>query len=245
MKRRCAAFAGAALVAAVVLAPGLLGRAEEPADSQVAVLAGERKIVYTHDAVRVYSIDTDGKVSFDEEKLKGQIKRKGSALLLQFDGDDRIERLTLGTDGRLFVEHFNPKSDFPDGKAKHMGIGVRQKEGPRERERSRTSGRIRPVSPGAMDAGSVGYPAPYLTRPSLKLASGTRKYEVPAETELVFFRVMRWHRQGQVGEGNKALAAVIREAEVVEADGAAEWVERVELRLLREVAEKLIGLPKP
>ncbi len=40
---------------------------------------------------------------------------------------------------------------------------------------------------------------------------------------------MRWHRQGQVGE----------------ADGAAKWVERVELRLLREEAEKLIGLPKP
>ncbi len=80
-----------------------------------------------------------------------------------------------------------------------------------------------------MDAGGAGYPAPYLTRPSLKLTSGTRKYEVPAETELVFFRVMRWHRQGQVGE----------------ADGAAKWVERVELRLLREEAEKLIGLPKP
>ncbi|HEX5270813.1 MAG TPA: hypothetical protein VFW33_10015 [Gemmataceae bacterium] len=66
-------------------------------------------------------------MTFEEEKLKGQIKRKGLALLLEFEGDDRLERLTLGTDGRLFVEHYNPKGDFPDGKAKHIGIGVRQK----------------------------------------------------------------------------------------------------------------------
>jgi len=101
--------------------------AQEKGDTQIAVLAGEWKITYTNDAVRVYVIDTGGKVSFDEEKLKGQIKRKGAALLLEFEGDDRLERLTLGTDGRLFVEHYNPKGDFPDKKPAHIGIGVRQK----------------------------------------------------------------------------------------------------------------------
>jgi hypothetical protein len=101
--------------------------AQEKGDTQIAVLAGEWKITYTNDAVRVYVIDTGGKVSFDEEKLKGQIKRKGAALLLEFEGDDRLERLTLGTDGRLFVEHYSPQGDFPDKKPAHIGIGVRQK----------------------------------------------------------------------------------------------------------------------
>ena len=38
-----------------------------------------------------------------------------------------LERLTLGTDGRLFIEHYDPKEDFPDKKAAHIGIGTRQK----------------------------------------------------------------------------------------------------------------------
>lgn len=127
MIRWCAAFAVAILGVAAFLTPGVPGRGQDPADTQIAVLAGEWKVTYTHDAVREYKIDKDGWVTFEEEKLKGQIKRKGPALLLEFEGDDRLERLTLGTDGRLFVEHYNPKGDFPDGKAKHIGIGVRQK----------------------------------------------------------------------------------------------------------------------
>jgi hypothetical protein len=42
------------------------------------------------------------------------------------------------------------------------------------------------VSPGGAFTGVVHYPAPYLTRPNLKLSSGKRKYEVTAETELGF-----------------------------------------------------------
>jgi hypothetical protein len=120
-------YAAVAVVVALALTTAAMSRAEEPADTQIAVLAGEWKVTYTNDAVRVYAIDKDGTVVFDEEKLKGQIKRKGASLLLEFDKDDRLERLTLGTDGRLFVEHWNPKADFPDAKPKHMGIGVRQK----------------------------------------------------------------------------------------------------------------------
>jgi tetratricopeptide (TPR) repeat protein/tRNA A-37 threonylcarbamoyl transferase component Bud32 len=97
------------------------------ANDPIAAVAGEWKVTYTHDVVREYKIDKDGRVTFEEVKLKGQIKRKGPALLLEFAGDDRLERLTLGADGRLFVEHYNPKGDFPDGQAKHIGIGVRQK----------------------------------------------------------------------------------------------------------------------
>ncbi len=103
--------------------------AQEKVDNQIAVLAGEWKITYTNDTGRVYVIDKDGKVLFDEEKAgwKGQIKRQEAALLLEFEGDNRLERLTLGTDGRLFLEHYYT-SEFLDGKKpRHIGIGVRQK----------------------------------------------------------------------------------------------------------------------
>jgi hypothetical protein len=113
-------------VLAVALAAGDRP-ADDKEDNQIAVLAGEWKVAYTNDAVRVYAIEKDGKVSFDEEKLKGRIKRSGGVLLLAFEGDDKLERLTLGVDGRLFVEHYDPKANYPDKKASWIGIGTRQK----------------------------------------------------------------------------------------------------------------------
>jgi len=128
---RQAFMVGVVVSALVTVSVGVAGlppgRAEDKVDTQISVLAGEWKITYTNDAVRVYTIETSGKVSFAEEKLQGQIKRKDGALLLTFEGDNRLERLTLGTDGRLFVEHYDPKDDFPDKKAAHIGIGTRQK----------------------------------------------------------------------------------------------------------------------
>jgi len=47
------------------------------------------------------------------------------------------------------------------------------------------------VSPGMAYTGTVHYPAPYLTRPNLKLTSGKRHYEAIAETELGFTWVAR------------------------------------------------------
>ncbi len=104
-------------------------RADEKGDTQIGVLAGEWKVEYTHGAVRNYAIEKDGKVAgtADDEKLTGQISRKEGILFLIFEGDGKLERLTLGSDGRLFVEHYNPKENYPDGKASHIGIGVRQK----------------------------------------------------------------------------------------------------------------------
>jgi hypothetical protein len=63
----------------------------------------------------------------DEEKLKGQISRKDGILLLVMEGDGKLDRLTLGTIGRLFVDHYGNKDDYPEKKATHIGIGVRQK----------------------------------------------------------------------------------------------------------------------
>ena len=125
---RVAAVVGLTLcgLGAVAVIPSY-GR--EGGDTGIGVLAGEWRITYTNDAVRNYVVETDGKVAAtaDEEKLKGQIARKDGVLLLTFEGDGKLERLTLGSDGRLFVEHYNPKENYPDGKASCLGIGVRQK----------------------------------------------------------------------------------------------------------------------
>lgn len=109
---------------AVGLAPG-----QVKGDAGISVLAGEWKIDYTHGAVRTYVVETDGKVTgtADEEKLKGQITRENGVLLLVMGDDGKLERLTLGVDGRLFVEHYGTKADYPEQKASHIGIGTRQK----------------------------------------------------------------------------------------------------------------------
>ncbi|HMF19177.1 MAG TPA: hypothetical protein VKE98_18350 [Gemmataceae bacterium] len=103
--------------------------AQEKGDPGIGILAGEWKIEYTHGAVRVYVIDKIGSVAgtAEEEKLKGQISRKDGVLLLIMEGDGKLERLTLGVDGRLFVEHYNNKDDYPEKKATHIGIGARQR----------------------------------------------------------------------------------------------------------------------
>src|SRR5947209_8154780 len=91
------------LILAIGLMPGGAVRAQDKSDTQIAILTGEWKITFTNGAVRVYTIEKDGKMSgtADEAKLKGQIKRQGAMLLLTFEGGDDLERLTLGTDGRL------------------------------------------------------------------------------------------------------------------------------------------------
>ena len=41
--------------------------------------------------------------------------------------DTLLERLTPGTDGRLFSEYWEPKADFPEKNAHMIGVGSRQK----------------------------------------------------------------------------------------------------------------------
>jgi hypothetical protein len=103
--------------------------AQEKRDTGISVLAGEWQIDYTYGAVRTYVVEPDGKVSgtAEEEKLKGRITRKDGTLILIMEGDGKLERLTLGTDGRLFVEHYGNAADYPEKRATHIGIGVRQK----------------------------------------------------------------------------------------------------------------------
>ncbi|MHC5539682.1 hypothetical protein ACYOEI_15805 [Singulisphaera rosea] len=101
--------------------------AQELADKQLAEMEGEWEITYTNAAVRTYRIDKDGVVRFSEEGLKGRIQRKSEALILGFEEDERVERLTMGMDGRLFIEHFAEEVELVETKATIMGIGIRQK----------------------------------------------------------------------------------------------------------------------
>jgi hypothetical protein len=88
--------------------------------------SGVWAITYTPNrATRTYTVKEDGSVLFVEAGTKGRLTRKGADLLLDF-GDGKLERVTLARDGRLFVEHFNPKAAFPDGFPDQIGIGVRR-----------------------------------------------------------------------------------------------------------------------
>ena len=62
-----------------------------------------------------------------QETRNGRISRKSEALLLMFGGDPKVERLTMGMDGRLFIEHYQQQADLVGKKLEIMGIGVRQK----------------------------------------------------------------------------------------------------------------------
>jgi hypothetical protein len=131
-KRRDVVMAMAALIVTIgVMATTLASaHAQDKTDNQIAVLAGEWKVTFPNDFVRVYTIERDGKVAHtgaDGKEWKGQITRKDDMLQLSFDGGSAIERLTLGVDGRLFSEYWDPKADFPDKNAHKIGIGVRQK----------------------------------------------------------------------------------------------------------------------
>jgi len=123
---------GIILCVAIGLMATLLtpAHAQKKTDNQIAVLAGEWKVTFPKDFVRVYKIETDGKVSHtsaDGKSWKGQITRKDGMLVLYFEDGTAIERLTLGVDGRLFSEYWDPKADFPDKDTHQIGIGIRQK----------------------------------------------------------------------------------------------------------------------
>jgi len=101
--------------------------AEPKLDPLIADIVGEWQITYTNEAVRIYKFDPKGIATFEAEGRTGQVRRKSEALLLAFTGDEKQERLTMGVDGRLFVEHFLSRDDLIRGKAGTMGIGIRRK----------------------------------------------------------------------------------------------------------------------
>ncbi len=91
-------------------------------EGRVAAPAGEWNIIYSNDYKRTYKIDRNGKVT-DSRGIKFTFRVEQDAFFL--DGSDgKIERLTF-TPYRLFVEHWNPGSDFAEGKPpSEFGIGT-------------------------------------------------------------------------------------------------------------------------
>ena len=117
--------AAAALVA-LVLAP--LAPAAPGAKDKNPIPPGVWTVTYhPNRAVRVYTVSADGDVSFSESTTKAKLTVKDRQVTLEFD-DGKLERWTLGHDGRLFVEHFNPKSSFPDNPPDQIGIGTLKAE---------------------------------------------------------------------------------------------------------------------
>ena len=127
MKRKSFLFVLTGLALGAIFATATTTPAQESPDKQILDLAGKWEITYTNDAVRIYAIDAKGMVSFDEANLKGRIVRKSEALILVFGGDPKTERLTMGVDGRLFVEHFHQQEDLVGKRPVVIGIGIRQK----------------------------------------------------------------------------------------------------------------------
>jgi hypothetical protein len=70
--------------------------------------------------MRNYVINRDG-VNFENKKGKLSISANGD-ILLDFN-DNKIERLSI-KDGKLMVDHFDPKSSYPN-KVGCTGTGVR------------------------------------------------------------------------------------------------------------------------
>jgi len=111
-----------------VAAPSATVRAQDTQD-----VAGEWKITYVNGAVRVYTIDRHGKMegTAGGVKVTGHAKRRNDGFTqLTFNGNDELERLGLGDDGRLSVEQWVHKADYPAKKVDQTGNGIRQKDAP-------------------------------------------------------------------------------------------------------------------
>jgi hypothetical protein len=91
---------------------------------RLAWIPGTWKIIYhPNQAERIYIIRRSGSVVFTEDNRRGQLQFVGNDLTLDFAGEG-FERLTFVGTRRLFVEHYNPKADYPK-KLNQVGIGTR------------------------------------------------------------------------------------------------------------------------
>ena len=97
-------------------------------DAQAKEYIGKWKIVYSNNAVRVYDIDKNFKVTFPGEGKVGKLflDKEAKMLCIFFENDNRIESVEI-KDKKLNLKHFNPKSDFPEGKPAVTGIGAKIK----------------------------------------------------------------------------------------------------------------------
>jgi len=100
---------------------------EDSAGAQARDLEGRWEITYPNKQSRTLVIERGGKVSSERGKEEGRLERRQNRLVIVGDGDDKVESLTQGSDGRLFVEEFTPRNAFPDRKPNAIGVGVRRR----------------------------------------------------------------------------------------------------------------------
>ncbi|MBT3381100.1 MAG: hypothetical protein HN742_20915 [Lentisphaerae bacterium] len=87
-------------------------------------LVGKWRVEYDNNSSRSYGIRSNGTAIWLDTGLEGKLLVEGPDLLLDV-GDGKLEKLTL-KGKRLHVEHFNPKSLYPDG-TPLKGLGKRIK----------------------------------------------------------------------------------------------------------------------
>jgi hypothetical protein len=95
-----------------------------PQRKAAGAISGIWEITYTSGVVRVYDLTSEKDIRWKEN---GRIMGKGR--LLKDNGDIVIDlhdgkrdRITFAGE-RLFVEHFNPAAEYPNGRAAAMGVG--------------------------------------------------------------------------------------------------------------------------
>ena len=93
--------------------------------SIVAELAGEWQVFYCSNARRTYVIKADGSVDWTApgSGRRGRLRNVNGDTVIEF-GDDRLERWTYGG-GRIWIEHYNPKGQYPKGPPTLIGVAAR------------------------------------------------------------------------------------------------------------------------
>lgn len=113
----------------VLLVVALTSTAAPALKDKSPIPAGTWTVTYhPNRAVRVYTVTADGEVTLADFGGKGKLAVKDREIILDLS-DGKLERWTLGRDGRLFVEHFNPKASYPDSPPDQLGIGTLKAEG--------------------------------------------------------------------------------------------------------------------
>jgi hypothetical protein len=101
-------------------------KGEAPA-TRPKLIPGRWEVTYTPNrSTHVYIIRSDGAVVNERGEVQYQIKHRDGALIVEFP-DNKLERFTFA-ENRLFVEHFNPKSDYERNIPDQVGIGTLSKK---------------------------------------------------------------------------------------------------------------------
>jgi hypothetical protein len=102
------------------------GEAEAP-PSKAKWIPGKWEITYTPNrSTNVYIIRPDGTIVNEKGEVRFQIKHRDGTLIIEFP-DNKLERLTFA-ETRLFIEHFNPKSNYERNIPDQVGIGELSKK---------------------------------------------------------------------------------------------------------------------